>query len=198
MAVGILLVLIIAIAAGVLALFSGDDAEPTPDLAANDVAETSEPEPESKAKKPTPISNIPKSSIDQAKSVVAQVNQKASTDEILGDSSAPKPISSEEANSPETTRTSSAGITPTSSDTDDLPSVKPSINYAQQEPKVIDWIESLEGLNFGRGKLILNGETYSQGDMINPELEVRWIKADQALGILVFQDERGVIYEKDF
>lgn len=178
----ILIVLLGAIGVGVMMLMGsmGSDGEEalveTP--AATETAE------------PTAIADIPKASIDLAKETVAKVNQQASTDEILGDNeNAPAPSN---ADVPTTTTPATTPQFP-----DEGPKVA-AAGYGQQSPAIIEWVEGLEGLNFGRGKLIMNGKIYSQGQLINETLGVKWKGADQALGILIFEDANGVIYEKDF
>ncbi len=181
MAVGILLVLIVGIAfVGIMLFTGGDQEDPAPPPA------TASAEPESKPK-PTSIADIPKESIDKAKAAVAQVNEKSNTDEILGDS---KPADS------------TAVVAPQPAPT---PTAKPAVvegpravTYGQQDPNILDWVENLRGIQVGRGKMILDGTTYPAGTIVNPELGIRWIGEDKALGLLYFEDANGVRYEKEF
>jgi len=138
------------------------------------------------------IANIPKASIDKAESVVAQVNEKSSTDEILS----ARPPSTSAPSAPSATAPP-AQKQATISDTTTSPAViEP--NDADQDPVIATWIENLRPPGFGRGKMILNGRTYQEGQIVNPELEVRWLSHDSDLRVLVFQDANGIIYEKDY
>jgi len=194
-AVAILAVLLAGIGGGVMMLMGsmGDEEETT--------AETAEGEAAEDAEEPTRIADIPKASIDKAKEVVAQVNAKASTDEILGASAdeAMDESRAGEGEQPAVAANQPSSVAPSaSSSAPPTLSVTPTVNYAKQNPDVIDWVESLERIQFGRGKLIINNQAYTKGQVVNETLNVRWIQADQALGILIFEDANGVEYEKDF
>ncbi|GHB98162.1 hypothetical protein [Cerasicoccus arenae] len=136
------------------------------------------------AKEPSSIAKIPKQSIDKAKETVAAVNAASNTDEILGGSSKPTPITA----IPITTVLVEEPVV-------EGPSV---VTYGQQDPTILKWVESLEGYQVGRGKLILNGQLYKEGAVVNPTLNVRWLKEDPRLKLLYFQDANNVTYEKEF
>ncbi len=184
MAVGILLFLLVAIGAVGYLIFSGDSKE---------AIETAQQKVDKPANELTRIADIPKESIDKAKAAVDQVNAKASTDEILG-SDEPVAAPAEE-EKPEPSAEVAETPAPAPVPVEEGPRA---VTYGQQNPDVLDWIEDLGGIQVGRGKMILNGQTYSTGAVVNQSLGIRWIGEDKALGLLYFQDSQGVKYEKEF
>jgi len=139
------------------------------------------------------LASLPKDAIDQAQSVVDQVNQKASTDEILGDA-APSP-KAESAPEP-----APAPPEPIVQSSPPEPSAGPVVEDqgGQADPQIEDWVESIRPESFGRGKMIFQGQSYREGDVVNAELDVRWVGEDTELDLLLFRDANGVVYEKDY
>ncbi|MEO0794246.1 MAG: hypothetical protein AAFX93_03735 [Verrucomicrobiota bacterium] len=157
--------------------------------AMGDSGEESTVEPEAEK---TSIADIPKASIDKAKEAVAQVNAKSSTDEILGSTEESSNTSVPPATHELITDKPLEVLTPDPAAVEKLPT------FTEQDPLVIEWVEAMRPSGFGREKMIYNGKAYERGQIINPELEIRWTAHDPALGLLIFTDSNGVEYEKDY
>ncbi|MGE9296233.1 MAG: hypothetical protein ACQKBV_08120 [Puniceicoccales bacterium] len=148
----------------------------------------------------TKLANLPKKLIDTAQNTVDQVNEKASTDEILGGNAPVAQVSPP----PAPAATPVPAPVPPKPVLEEVsvatpPAPRPPANTRPtRDPAIADWVDDMRPSGFGRGKMIYNDRAYQEGDIVNPSLEVRWIKHDPDLGLLIFQDANGTIYEKDY
>ncbi len=149
-------------------------------------------EPEPAPSGPQLATDEPKSFLGKTAKLTQQVSEKASTEEItdFAEGLEKEPAPEE----PEAVKVSSEPAAGISRDVEPTPKAVRSSG----DPEVRTWIEGIRPSGVGRGMMILDGEKYRLGEVVNPQLNVRWVGVDSQLGILIFEDPYGVRYEKDY
>lgn len=75
--------------------------------------------------------------------------------------------------------------------------ISPPTTDKPQNPEVRRYIEGIRPTGIRGNRMMLDGQLFETGEVVNRHLGVRWIHWDPQLGVLTFEDERGVRYEKD-
>lgn len=74
----------------------------------------------------------------------------------------------------------------------------PPPSTAVPDQQVAKWVEDLRPQSISRSRMMIGGQRYELGSLVEENLQIRWIAIDMDLGVLVFEDAKGVRYEKDF
>ena len=78
------------------------------------------------------------------------------------------------------------------------PKPKPKKKQVKPNMEVARWVDALHPTGISKKRIVVGGTMYPIGAVINKSPKIIWVEVDTQLGVLTFEDENGVRYEKDY
>jgi len=78
------------------------------------------------------------------------------------------------------------------------PTPKPKLRRARPSIEVARWVDNMHPSGVSSRRIFIDGTMFTLGSVVNDFPKIVWVDVDTQLGVLTFEDENGVRYEKDF